>query len=184
MKRRGLSPWIGGLLVVLCLVSIAFWRSRAASRAPAPADPASAEPAAPPPAAEPAPPPPAPPPPAPRRAPAVAEREGAPLDEAHLMARLRAVAASDPPQAIALAREGNRRWPHSADVPERTSILIHALAAAGRSSEARGEAERMVNQAPDSPWVHEVEQFTGAHRHRNVRVNDAGVIEYYDAPNK
>jgi hypothetical protein len=46
--------------------------------------------------------------------------------------------------------------------------------------EARGEAEKMVNAYPDSAWVREVERFTGAHRHRNVRVNDAGVLEYYD----
>ncbi|MES1208158.1 MAG: hypothetical protein ABUS79_19660 [Pseudomonadota bacterium] len=50
--------------------------------------------------------------------------------------------------------------------------------------EARGEAERMVNDLPDSAWVREVERFTGAHRHRNLRFNDAGAIETYDAPNK
>ena len=100
------------------------------------------------------------------------------------MARLRALAQSDPAQAIVLARDGNRRWPQSADAPERTSILIHALAATGQSTQARGEAERMVNQAPDSEWVREIERFTGAHRHRNIRINDAGQVEYYDAPNK
>ena len=100
------------------------------------------------------------------------------------MARLRAAAESDPPLAIKLAREGNRRFPHGTDVAERTSILIHALSATGQSMEARGEAERMVNDLPDSAWVREVERFTGAHRHRNVRINDAGVLEYYDAPNK
>lgn len=181
MKRRGLSPWIGGLLILVCLGTVAIWRSRAASRGTAPAEPppeAIAPPVAP------AAPPPALAPPPPRRVPAAAAHDVAALDEARLMSRLRSIAASDPAQAIALAREGNRRWPHSADAPERTSILVHALAAAGRSAEARGEAERMVNQAPDSPWVREVEQFTGAHRHRNVRVNDAGVLEYYDAPNK
>lgn len=180
MKRRGLSPWIAGLLIALGVAGVGLWRSRAASRAPA-REPSERAATAPPPASEPvAPAPPAPPPP--RRAPA--ERQSAALDEARLMARLRAIATSDPAQAISLAREGNRRWPHSADAPERTSILIHALAAAGHSAEARGEAEQMVNQAPDSPWVREIEQFTGAHRHRNVRVNDAGLIEYYDAPNK
>jgi len=180
MKRGGLSPWIAGLLIVVGLVTVAVWRSRAASRARPPAEPPAAAPVPEPAAPAPAP----PPPPAPPPVPAPAGHPAAVLDESHLMVRLRAIAPHDPAQAIALAREGNRRWPHSAEAPERTSILIHALAAAGRSSEARGEAERMVNQAPDSPWVREVEQFTGAHRHRNVRVNDAGVIEYYDAPNK
>ena len=95
------------------------------------------------------------------------------------MARLRKLAETDSEAAIRLAREGNRRFPGSADAPERTSILIHALANVGRSMEARGEAEKMVNEAPDSEWVRDIERFTGAHRHRNVRVNDAGVIEYY-----
>jgi hypothetical protein len=96
------------------------------------------------------------------------------------MARLREVAGRDPTLAVALAREGNRRFGKSADAPERTAILIHALADLGRAMEARGEAESMVNDYPDSPWVREIERFTGAHRHRNVRVNDAGALEYYE----
>jgi hypothetical protein len=31
----------------------------------------------------------------------------------------------------------------------------------------------------DSAWVREIEQFTGAHRHRNIRLTEAGVLEYY-----
>ena len=81
--------------------------------------------------------------------------------------------------AIQLAREGNRRFPDSALAPERQSILIHSLADNEQRSEARGEAEHMVNHYPDSDWVREIERFTGAHRHRNVRLNDAGEIEYY-----
>ena len=100
------------------------------------------------------------------------------LDEARLMARLRAASGTDPALAVQLAREGNRRFPGSPDAPERTSILIHALASLDRSMEARGEAEEMVNHYPDSEWVRETERFTGAHRHRNVRINDAGVLEY------
>jgi len=46
-------------------------------------------------------------------------------------------------------------------------------------SEGRAEAEYMVNHYPDSKWVREIEGFTGAHRHRNIRVNDAGQLEYY-----
>jgi hypothetical protein len=103
----------------------------------------------------------------------------APLDEAQLMLRLRSTKESDPAAAIGLARDGNRRFPDSADAPERTSILIHALASQGASSEARGEAESMVNHYPDSDWVREIEQFSGAHRHRNIRLNDAGQLEYY-----
>jgi len=92
------------------------------------------------------------------------------------MARLRAIKDSDPAAAVTLAREGNRRFPDSAQAPERTSILIHALVATDRGSEARGEAEQMVNHYPDSTWVRDVEHFTGAHRHRSVGVNDAGQV--------
>jgi hypothetical protein len=102
-----------------------------------------------------------------------------PLSETQLMARLRSIKESNPAAAIELARDGNKRFPETADAPERASILIHALASQGASSEARGEAEQMVNHYPDSEWVREVERFTGAHRHRNIRLNDAGQLEYY-----
>ena len=95
------------------------------------------------------------------------------------MARLRSMKESNPAAAIEFARDGNKRFPDTADAPERASILIHALASQGASSEARGEAEQMVNHYPDSDWVREIERFTGAHRHRNIRVNDAGQLEYY-----
>lgn len=80
--------------------------------------------------------------------------------------------------AIQLARDGNRRFPDSDSAPERASILIHALADEGQPSQARGEAEYMVNHYPDSEWVREAERFTGAHRHRNLRLNDAGELEH------
>ena len=48
------------------------------------------------------------------------------------MARLRAGSGSDLALAVKLAREGNRRFPDSPDAPERTSILIHALAGKDR----------------------------------------------------
>lgn len=97
-------------------------------------------------------------------------------NEAQLMARLRVIKDRDPAGAVTLAREGNRRFADSPDAPERTSVLIHALVATDKGSEARGEAEQMVNHYPDSTWVREVEHFTGAHRHRNVGVNDAGQV--------
>ncbi len=179
VKNRLLRPLLGGAVVVACVAGLALWRVRAASRDEAPAAVAES------PAAAPAPPAPQPPPvPAPATKPVPPSHETAQLDEAHLMARLRVAAESNPALAISLAREGNRRFPRGADVAERTSILIHALSATGQSMEARGEAEQMVNDLPDSAWVREIERFTGAHRHRNVRVNDAGVLEYYDAPNK
>lgn len=100
-----------------------------------------------------------------------------PLSESVLMARLRSVAGSDYPLAVELARAGNRRFPDSAEAPERASILIHALAAQGMAKEARGEAEYAVNHYPDSQWVRAIEGFTGAHRHRNLVLTDGGQIQ-------
>jgi hypothetical protein len=121
----------------------------------------------------------APPAPAPTPHPATSTRpEASTMTEKALMTRLREVAKTDSARAIKLAEEGNRRFPDSADAPERESILIHVLANAERRSEARGRAEYMVNHYPDSDWVREVEAFTGAHRHRNVTVNDAGQLIY------
>jgi hypothetical protein len=100
-------------------------------------------------------------------------------DEAGLMAELRSIENENPARALELSRAGNERFPDSADAPERASISIHALVVLGQSSEARGEAEHMVNHYPDSNWVREIEQLTGAHRHRNVRLNDAGQLETY-----
>jgi hypothetical protein len=97
-------------------------------------------------------------------------------NELQLMARLRGLKDKDPTAAIELAREGNRRFPDTADAAERASIVVHALSALGRPSEARGEAEEMVNHYPDDHWVREVEGFMGAHRRRSVRVNDAGEL--------
>jgi hypothetical protein len=145
--------------------------------------------APPPPAAQPPPPVPHPapgpvataqntPPPAPP--PSVsAETAVARMNEAVLMARLREIAQSDPAQTIQLARAGKKKFPDSPDAPERASILIHALVTQNQLSDGRAEAEYMVNHYPDSKWVREIEGFTGAHRHRNIRVNDAGQLEYY-----
>jgi hypothetical protein len=109
-----------------------------------------------------------------------AATSAAQLAEASLMERLRtARAAGQHPLAIQLARDGNRRFHDSSFAPERHSILIHSLADNEQRTEARGEAELMVNHYPDSDWVREIERYTGAHRHRNVRLNDAGDIEYY-----
>jgi hypothetical protein len=95
------------------------------------------------------------------------------------MRDLRVLAEMDPELAIERAREGAVRFGASADAPERRSILIHALSRMERASEARGEAESMVNECPDSTWVREVERFTGAHRHRNIRLAANGQLEYW-----
>lgn len=95
-----------------------------------------------------------------------------------LMDELRRFKDTDPQFAVDRAREGNARFPNSADAPERTSILIHALSALGQTAEARGVSEDMVNRFPDSTWVREIERFTGAHRHRNLSVDSTGRLAY------
>jgi hypothetical protein len=87
-------------------------------------------------------------------------------DEASLMTRVRAVQDADPELALVLARDGNTRFPDSADAPERAEIIVMALAHLGKPSEARQEAEAMVNKYPGTPWALEVERHTGAHPHR------------------
>jgi len=169
-----------GLVIAMGFAAAAVWRSR---RAPEPLAVTSSQAGALPPPAEPPlypvsppgqasgaslPPPPAAPP-----------GDGSLPDEATLMMRLREIASSHPDKAIVLAEDGNRRYPDSADAPERTSILIHALAAEGRASEARGTAEMMVNHFEDSHWVQDIEAFTGAHRHRNLRLGPDGRLQYY-----
>jgi hypothetical protein len=100
-------------------------------------------------------------------------------EEAAFMGDLRVLAEMDAELAIQRAEQGAERFGASAQAPERRSILIHALSRMGRASEARGEAESMVNECPDSPWVREVERFTGAHRHRNIRLAANGQLEYW-----
>lgn len=157
-------------VLVTALAVLVLWRAGARK-----ADPSAPETSAPAPvpAADAAP---SLPSPARRGRPALTAAQVATLDEAVLMARLRELSATDSAQAVELARAGNRRFPDSADAPERTSILIHALANLGRVREARGEAEQMVNHYPDSDWVREIEGYSGAHRHRNLHVDDSGVV--------
>jgi hypothetical protein len=86
-------------------------------------------------------------------------------DEAQLEQTRRA-SEGNPALALELARDGRQRYPASPHDDERARIVVRALAQQGRLSEARGEAETMVNRYPDSPWSREVEQHTGAHPRR------------------
>jgi len=68
------------------------------------------------------------------------------------------------------------------NVAASSAPLLHPDPRAGRPGRfIRGarEAEQTVNHHSDSDWVREVERFTGAHRHRNIRVNDAGELVSY-----
>jgi TolA-binding protein len=181
-SRMAVRALIVGGVAVVALVTAARRCDQPTSREPVQENVAASSAPAKPPIPAAAPRPPALVPAAPAAAAAPPPAPAASLGEGQLMARLRGIKDSDAAAAIELARDGNKRFPDTADAPERASILIHALASQGASSEARGEAEQMVNHYPDSDWVREVERFTGAHRHRNIRVNDAGQLEYYDSP--
>jgi hypothetical protein len=76
-------------------------------------------------------------------------------------------------------REGVSHLSAGSGEAEGESIRIHALAARGASSAARARAEQVVNDYADSEWVRAIERFTGAHRHRNLRVNEQGVLEFF-----
>jgi len=78
------------------------------------------------------------------------------LTEPVLMAAIRELGAADPARALELAREGNRRFPNSADAAERTWTICKSLAALGRFAEAQQEARQMVQQYPDTAWASDV----------------------------
>ena len=99
--------------------------------------------------------------------PASSPSPDAALDESSLLAQLRSLVDVDPARAYELARRGLTLFPNSSSAPEMAALAVKSLARQGKRSEARGEAETMVNQYPDSPWAREVERHTGAHPHRN-----------------
>jgi type IV secretory pathway VirB10-like protein len=189
LSKRSVSGIAVGVVVVVLAVLFLVSRSDSSAREQdKPAAPVASQSVTPPRLLPPAPraptsadrPAPSPSAPAALDAQAATTPSSAALTETKLMEKLRhARSAGQHALAIQLAREGNRRFAGSALEPERESILIHSLADDEQRVEARGEAERMVNHYPDSDWVREIERFTGAHRHRNVRLNDAGEIEYY-----
>jgi TolA-binding protein len=90
------------------------------------------------------------------------------LSESELMARLRKAQDTDEYQlSYDLAREGLRRFPNSADAPEMAAMVVKSLARQGKPSEARAEAEVMVNKYAGTQWAREVERHTGAHPTQN-----------------
>lgn len=74
------------------------------------------------------------------------------------MEKLRALGATDPPQTIALARDGNKRFPDSADAPERAWMVVKSLTNMENFKEARDEAEVMVKQYPGTSWALDVQR--------------------------
>lgn len=79
------------------------------------------------------------------------------------MSAIRDLGAADPARALELSREGNRRFPNSADAAERSWTICKSLAALGRASEARDEAQQMVEQYPGTSWASDVRRHLLTH---------------------
>jgi hypothetical protein len=75
--------------------------------------------------------------------------------------QLRAVAASDPARAIALAEAGQREFPRGAFSEEREALLIAALARVGRSGEAKTRATHFLEAHPSSVFSERLKSLTG-----------------------
>jgi hypothetical protein len=80
------------------------------------------------------------------------------------LARLRALEASDPAQALAVAAEGDRRFASGLFVQERQAIAITALVRLGRGAEARARAEAFLAAHPRSSFAERIQRLTGAGR--------------------
>jgi hypothetical protein len=74
------------------------------------------------------------------------------------LVRLRA---ADPRQALALAEEGQRRFPSGFYVQEREALAIAALVQLGRRGEAVARARAFVAAYPRSHFVERIRELTG-----------------------
>jgi hypothetical protein len=79
-----------------------------------------------------------------------------PLDERSLMSTLRELRGSDPERTLALARDGNRRFPDSPDVAERSWVIVKSLSDLGRHDEARAEGRVLLERFRDTRWAEDV----------------------------
>jgi hypothetical protein len=80
------------------------------------------------------------------------------VNEAALMVRLHQLAETDSPLSLELARQGNARFPHTPDAPERAFIVAKSLVDMGRFKEAQQEARRMLKDYPNDPHTLDVER--------------------------
>jgi hypothetical protein len=77
------------------------------------------------------------------------------------LARLRALDGADPQQALALAEEGQRRFPSGLYAQEREALAISALVRLGRRGEAEARARAFVAAYPRSSFVEKIRGLTG-----------------------
>lgn len=77
------------------------------------------------------------------------------------MVRLRAVVDASPEAAVALAEEGDRRFPSGPYGDERAFLRMRALVHLDRIGIARDAARQFYERHPDSPLAHSVFRLTG-----------------------
>jgi hypothetical protein len=86
----------------------------------------------------------------------------APLSAAEYAAEqmqiLRQLVDTDPQRAVDMARQANRRFPRSPDVPERSWIVVKGLANLKRFQEARDEARALVAKYPGNRFARDAER--------------------------
>lgn len=78
--------------------------------------------------------------------------------EPSLMSKLRGLGETNPLLTLQLARQGNSRFPESADAPERGWMICKSLVNMQRFEEAKTEARIMVDKYPDTPWTVDVQK--------------------------
>lgn len=92
---------------------------------------------------------------------APAARGDALAAEMEHLVRLRALEERDPAQALALAAEGNQRFPAGLFTQEREAIAIGALVRLGRGAEARARAAVFVAAYPRSAFIERIKKLSG-----------------------
>ncbi len=96
-------------------------------------------------------------PPSPARPETLETERPKPVNEAALMTRLRELAdGRHSAEVLALAEEGNRRFPRSPDTPERDARAVRALVELNRHEEAELLARQLILEYPGTTWASDV----------------------------
>lgn len=85
-------------------------------------------------------------------------------DEVAHMAELRRIARAEPARALAMAREGERRFRGGLFSEERQAIVVLSLDRLGRARAARRHAERFLRRYPNSTLAGVIRPIAGAER--------------------
>jgi len=84
-------------------------------------------------------------------------------EETALMVRIRKEVRSDPQTAVALADEGEKRFPDSLLREEREALAIDALINLQKMGSARGRADFFLRRYPNGKYSAHVGNMTGVH---------------------